>query len=114
MARIFVYSLPNGRAAVIRCAANPPSSGLTDVEWETWAIAKTRFEFMRPKNAQGLVLNPLEHFDFSNPSHIARGRALRITQMDDIDLPTSRAFRNDWIIQGNRVVVSPVPLPVIP
>ena len=82
---------------------------------EALALAENRFEATRPKDGQGRRINPLEHFDPNNPAHIARGNALLATQMDDaLDLPANRANRNDWVIQGNRVTVNPVPLPPLP
>ena len=113
MAKVFVSSLPNGRAVITRLGPRPSSlpATVSDADWEAFALAKTRFELTRPKDGQGRVLNPSEHFDSSNPAHINRGNGLSVTEMDDVDLPTDRANRTNWIRQGNRVVVSPTPLP---
>ena len=122
--KIHVYALPNGRAAITRLGVMPSwvkdlqPAGVSDIQWQlAWenrALAKTCFELTRPKDGQGRVINPDEHFDPANAAHIARGRALQMTEMDDMDLPASRARRDHWVIQGNRVVVSPVDLPPLP
>ena len=124
MAKIFAHRLPNGRAAITRLGPIPdwlrasflPSAPEANLQlaWELWALAKMRFELTRPKDGQGRIINPNEHFDSDNPDHLARGNALQVTQMDDADLPASRARRDHWVIQGNRVVPSAVDLPPLP
>lgn len=109
MGKVYVFSLPNGRAAVIRLAPNLVGSNLTDAQWEVFALAKTKFEFTRPRTPEGLA----EHFDPGNPAHMGRVGAMAVTEMDEADLPVSgaaRAKRNDWVVQGGRVVVSATPL----
>lgn len=111
MARVHVYSLPNGRAAIIRLAPKPAGSAMTDAAWEAFALAKTRFELTRPRTRAGMA----ERFNPANPAHTARANSLAVTPMDDAtDLPQSRAGRDNWRVQGNRVVVSATPLPPLP
>ena len=111
MSKCWVYSLPNGRAAIIRIVGKPSNYIGTASEWEAYALAKTCFELTRPKDAQGRIINPNEHFNAGTPAHITRGNALVLVAMTDADVNAPRTRRNDWIIQGNRVVVSPTPLP---
>ena len=106
MAKVHVFSLPNGRAAVIRVAPNPPGSNLSDAQWELFVLTKTRFELTRPSTPQGRA----EHFSPGTPAHVARANTLALTEMDETDLPASKAGRDNWVIQSNRVVVSATPL----
>ena len=120
MAKIFVHRLPNGRAAITRLGPMPSwvkdqqPTGVSDIQWQlAWenrALAKTRFELTRPPTPEGRN----EHFNPANVAHIARGNALQVIEMDDANLPADRSRRNDWIIQGNRVVPSAVDLPPLP
>ena len=105
MAKVHVFSLPNGRAAVIHVAPNPAGSNLSDAEWELFVLAKTRFERTRPATPEGHS----EHFNPGNPAHMGRTNSIALTELDDADLP-SKADRNNWMLQGEGVVVSPTPL----
>lgn len=110
MAKCWVYAQSNGRASIIRLGPKPQGSPLTGAEWEAYALAKTRFEITRPRISQGQIVDPNEHYNVGNPAHIARANSLPLTAMTDADLPADRSKRDDWIIQGTRVVVAAVPL----
>lgn len=111
MPKCWVFSGVNGRANIITLGPPRRDWAGTLAEWEAYALAKTRFELTRPKNAQGRIIDPNEHFNATNPAHIARENSLLVTELTDADLPVDRSKHKDWVLQGNRVIVSPVPLP---
>ena len=63
------------------------------------------FELTRPKDGQGNVINPNEHFNPNNPAH-RRGPPVR--EMDDSLLPANRTQRDRWEEFAGGVRVRPL------
>lgn len=108
MAKVYCYELPNGRVAIVR-PTNP--FNLDEPELTPAQLArklqKCAFERTRLPTPQGMN----EHFNPADPAHLDRCDTVPMYEVDEADLPASRARRDHWVLNtfaGRNVVVENV------
>ena len=112
MSKIYCHVNADGSVAITHLALNRKDSGLTDAEWEVWALAKTQFELGRPPTDFETLPDGTRRakasapkFKYGEAASMARCNAYNLHEMDSADLPIERSERGKWRHVDGKVVV---------